>query len=164
MKERCSTGGPTLSSTGHEGHSGAQAAQAVPNTQQKAILAKSEQTVFDNYLKVHGSLAQDSLEGVAGAATAMVKAILAEPKPMLSPKVVAQADALAKAQDLGAARAAFKPLSESLIQHLKDQNVPPGTYHEVYCPMAKAAWLQTEPTIANPYMGKEMLRCGQFKS
>ena len=71
---------------------------------------------------------------------------------------------LFRSTDLQTARAALKPLSESLIRYLKDQKVPAGAYHEAYCPMAKASWLQTDTTIANPYLGKEMLRCGQFKS
>ena len=30
--------------------------------------------------------------------------------------------------------------------------------------MAKASWLQTGTTIMNPYFGKAMPHCGQFKS
>jgi hypothetical protein len=83
---------------------------------------------------------------------------------MLPPKVAQQVEALSKAKDLETARATFKPLSESLIQYLKDQKVPPGAYHEVYCPMAKASWLQTDKTVMNPYMGKAMIHCGQLKT
>jgi hypothetical protein len=83
---------------------------------------------------------------------------------MLPATVSQQAEALSKAKDLAAARAAFKSMSESLIQYAKNQKIPAGIYHEAYCPMAKAGWLQTGTTIANPYMGKAMLRCGEFKS
>jgi Cu(I)/Ag(I) efflux system membrane fusion protein len=121
------------------------------------------QSVFDNYIKVQGTLAQDSLEGVGGTATAMAKAIRGDSMQMLSPKVTEQAEALAQAKNLEAARAAFKSLSESLIGYLKEQKVPPGAYYEAYCPMAKASWLQTDKTIMNPYMGKGMVHCGQIK-
>jgi hypothetical protein len=30
--------------------------------------------------------------------------------------------------------------------------------------MVKASWLQTEKEIKNPYMGKSMLDCGEFKN
>ena len=149
---------------GHEGHATAQAAAPDQNSGPKAVLAQPAQTVFDNYVRAQTALVGDSLEGVAGAAAEMAKAARADAKQALPPKVALQTEALAKARDLSAARAAFKSLSESLIKYLKDQKVPPGTYHEAYCPMAKASWLQTDTIIANPYLGKEMLRCGQFKS
>ncbi len=82
---------------------------------------------------------------------------------MLSPKVAQQAEALAKARDLATARDAFKSLSDSLIQYVKEQKVPAGAYYVAYCPMAKASWLQTDKTIMNPYMGKGMIHCGQIK-
>lgn len=163
----CSMGGMDMNGgghAGHEGHAAAQAAAPSQNSGPKAVLAQPAQRVFDNYVKVQTALAGDSFEGVAGAAAEMAKAARADAKQALPPKVAPQTEALAKARDLSAARAAFKSLSESLIQYLKDQKVPSGTYHEAYCPMAKASWLQTDTTIANPYLGKEMLRCGQFKS
>lgn len=163
MKEGCSMGG-TATASGHEGHAGASTAISIQDSSPKVLLAQPVQAVFDNYVKVHASLVQDSLEGVPSAATAMVKAIQGDAMKLLSPEVAAQAKALAQAKDLATARAAFKPLSESLIKHLKDQKVPLGTYHEAYCPMAKASWLQTGTTVLNPYMGKSMPHCGQLKT
>ena len=83
---------------------------------------------------------------------------------MLFPDVAKQADALAQAKDLKAARAAFKPLSASLVKYLADNKAGVGTYHEAYCPMVKASWLQTGKAIKNPYMGKQMLSCGELKN
>jgi len=77
--------------------------------------------------------------------------------------VATQAEALAKAKDLAAARKAFQPLSESLIRYAKSGNIPAGTLYEVYCPMAKAGWLQADKTVRNPYFGQAMLDCGQIK-
>jgi len=31
------------------------------------------------------------------------------------------------------------------------------------CPMARADWIQTTATVANPYYGSQMLRCGTIK-
>ena len=94
----------------------------------------------------------------------MAKAIQGDSMRTLSPEVAQQAEALAKAKDLETARAAFKSLSESLIDFVKGQKAAAGTYHVAYCPMAKASWLQTGKTVMNPYMGKAMPHCGQLKS
>ena len=69
---------------------------------------------------------------------------------------------MAKAKDLAAAREAFKPLSESLIKFATKDTAASSLYRQAYCPMAKASWLQTGTSVSNPYMGKAMLRCGQF--
>ena len=58
-----------------------------------------------------------------------------------------QAETLAQAKNLKAARDAFKPLSASLAKYLADNKAGMGTYHEAYCPMVKANWLQTGNAI-----------------
>lgn len=161
----CDMGGMAGHSTSasHEGHDG-MAAVADQNSAPRAVFMQPVQTVYDNYIQAHAALAQDSIDGVSKATTAMVKAIQGDSMKMLPQKVTQQAEALSKATNLETARAAFKPLSESLIQYLKDQKVPAGFYHEVFCPMAKASWLQTDKTVVNPYMGKAMIHCGQLKT
>src|SRR5258708_23852194 len=161
----CDMGGMAghTTSVGHEGHAGV-AAAADQTSVPHAVFMQPVQIVYDNYIQVHAALAQDSLEGVSKATTAMVKAIQGDSMKMLPQKVTQQAEALLKATNLETARAAFKPLSESLIHYLKEQKVPAGSYHEVYCPMAKASWLQTDKTVMNPYMGKAMIHCGELKT
>lgn len=156
MKDGCSMGA--------DGMSGAHALAAAPAFTAKSVFMQPVQSVFDNYNSIQGTLAQDSLEGVAKTAAAMAKAIRGNSMKMLPATVGQQVEALSKANDLQAARAAFRGLSESLIQYLKDQKVPPGSYYEVYCPMAGASWLQTDTTVMNPYLGKGMIHCGQIKS
>jgi Cu(I)/Ag(I) efflux system membrane fusion protein len=156
--------GGNTAAEGHECPSGAAAATAPQASAPGPLFMQPVQSVFDNYIKVRGALARDSVEGVASAGTAMVKAVQADSMKMLPPKVAQQSEALAKAKDLEAARDAFKSLSESLISYVSDQKVAAGTYHVVYCPMAKASWLQTESTVINPYMGKAMIHCGQIKT
>ena len=82
----------------------------------------------------------------------------------LRPDVTKEAETLAKAKDLKAAREAFKPLSASLVKYLADNKAGKGVYHEAYCPMVKASWLQKGTDIKNPYMGMEMLTCGKVKN
>jgi hypothetical protein len=161
MKEGCGMG----QTAGAGGHGVMQAAAASKqDSSPRKVFMAPVQSVYDNYIMVQGALAQDSLKGVSTAATAMTKAIQGDSMKMLSPKVAQQAEALAQAQDLATARDAFKSLSDSLIQYLKDQKVPAGSYYVAYCPMAKASWLQTGKTVLNPYMGASMPHCGQIKS
>lgn len=165
MKEGCSLMGDAKGAGAHAGHSGMQtAAVENKNATPRKVFVAPVQSVYDNYISIQESLAQDSLKGLSKAASAMTKAIHGDSKNSLSPKVAQQAEALAEAKDLAAAREAFKPLSESLIQYLKEQKVPAGTYYIAYCPMAKAGWLQTGKTVLNPYLGKSMLHCGEIKS
>jgi hypothetical protein len=161
MKEGCSMGAMG-GAGGHAGHD-ATAAAADPASV-KPVFAQPVQSVFDNYVKVQGALVQDSLQGLSGAGTAIAKAIQADSKHALPAKVAEQADALGKAKDLESARAAFKTLSDTLIEFVKTQKAAAGTYHIAYCPMAKASWLQTGKTVMNPYMGKSMPHCGQLKT
>ena len=127
-------------------------------------LMEPVKSVLDHYLKIQGELAKDSIKGVDEHAAAIAKAVKGDDMKMLSPDVAKQADALAQAKDLRAARAAFKPLSASLVKYLADNKAGVGTYHEAWCPMVKASWLQTGRAIKNPYMGKQMLSCGELKN
>ncbi|MGI8437613.1 MAG: hypothetical protein ACR2NX_12030 [Chthoniobacterales bacterium] len=64
-----------------------------------------------------------------------------------------------KTQSLNDARASFAQLSKMAEQLAVNQ---PG-YYVVHCPMAKKDWVQTSDKISNPYLGKEMLGCGEIK-
>jgi len=127
-------------------------------------LMQPVKSVFDHYLKIQAELCKDSLKGINEQGSAIAQAVRTDGMKMLSNEVAKEADALAKAKDIGAAREAFKPLSASLIKYLADNKAGRGDYHEVYCPMAKASWLQSEKDVRNPYMGKDMLTCGEFKN
>ena len=125
-------------------------------------LMQPVKSVYDDYLKIQTALAGDSTTGVAENATAIAKAVQGDSMKMLPAAVAAEAEALAKAKDLKAARAAFKPLSDSLIKYLADHKAS-DAYVLVYCPMADASWLQADKKVANPYLGKEMPTCGEIK-
>ena len=127
-------------------------------------LMEPVKSVYDHYLAIQTELAKDSIKGVDEHANAIAKAVKGDEMKMLSPDVAKQAEALAKAKDVKSAREAFKPLSASLIKYLADNKAGKGTYHEAYCPMVKANWLQKGTEIKNPYMGSEMLSCGVLKN
>src|SRR5216117_2780181 len=129
-----------------------------------APLMEPVKSVYDHYLTIQTELAKDSIKGLDEHANAIAKAVKGDEMKMLSPDVAKQAETLAKAKDIKTAREAFKPLSMSLVKYLADNKAGKGTYHEAYCPMVKASWLQKETQIKNPYMGKEMLTCGTLKN
>jgi len=117
---------------------------------------------LDQYINIQVALAADSLKGVPEAAAAIAVAAK-DAKGVIPEAVVPQAEALANANTIEAAREAFKPLSASLIGVLARQNEKSGHFYEAFCPMANASWLQTDRKIANPYYGKDMLTCGEIR-
>ncbi|MGC1479366.1 MAG: DUF3347 domain-containing protein [Chthoniobacterales bacterium] len=127
-----------------------------------ASLPEPLQASIDQYLVIQTALAADSLEGVLEAASALADAAKSS-DGVVPEATVSQAEAVGKADDLAAARAAFKPLSESLIAALTARGAKSAPIYEAFCPMADAAWLQAEKTIANPYYGASMLKCGTIR-
>ena len=136
-------------------------ATATRATENPALM-QPVKSVYDHYLKIQTSLAKDSVKGVDEEAGAIVKAVEGDSMKMLPADVAKQARTLSEAKDLKTARAAFKPLSDSLIKYLGDHKAK-GAYVELYCPMAKAGWLQADRNVKNPYMGSGMLTCGVIK-
>jgi hypothetical protein len=125
-------------------------------------LPKPVTTVFDNYALIQTALAQDAVQDVAKEAQAIAKAVNDDAMTTFSTNIVQQAQAVAKATDLRSVREAFKPLSKSLIEYVSNHPALAASYRQVHCSMANADWLQKESMVNNPYLGKEMLRCGEF--
>ena len=127
-----------------------------------SALTAPVKSVYDHYLTIQASLAKDSLSGVAGNADAIAKAVQTDAK-LLPAAVATEAEALARTSDLKSARAAFKPLSDSLIQYLADHKAR-DAYVQVYCPMARASWLPADRHVNNPYFGQAMATCGEIQN
>lgn len=119
------------------------------------------QAAVEQYVKIQAALAGDSLKGVPEAANSLA-AVAKKSASALPEAIASQAEAVAKAPDIDATRAAFKPLSETLIIAMSAQKEKSG-YYEAFCPMANAAWIQTGKKIANPYFGASMLTCGELR-
>lgn len=134
-------------------HGAAQAALTVAASASQPALTRAIENALENYLNVQSALARDSMQNVSVDAQALAKAVRGDESKALPMALAEQADTLAKAKNLAKARNAFKPLSESVIAFLKANGAPPGIYYEVYCPIAKASWLQTGATVRNPYLG-----------
>lgn len=117
--------------------------------------------IFEDYSEIHAALARDSLQEVAENATAIAQAVrsnLGKPFPL---RLARQADRLASAKNLTEARDAFLRVSPHLIDYVKKNRL--AGFYMGYCRMKRIAWLQADPTIANPYMGKAMPRCAWFR-
>jgi len=127
-------------------------------------LPKTTTAALDRLVAIQKSLAADSLDHVAHQAKAIAKAVHAHEIDGLAHETAAQADSVAGAKDIKKVREAFKKLNASFVAFLKQNPDKSGTYRIAYCPMAKADWVQTGDTIANPYFGSSMLKCGSFKN
>ena len=111
-----------------------------------------------NYLEIQEALASDSLEGVAEAGQALAGATRER-----ATKVCAQAEVLAKAADISAARTVFRALSDAMIAEVEAGKFSGAEIYLAHCPMAKASWVQAGKGIRNPYYGASMLKCGVIK-
>ena len=128
-----------------------------------AALTSPVKSVYDDYLRIQVDLANDSLKGVATEADAIAETVRGDRTKAIPRAVATQAESLAKASTLDQARAAFKPLSNSLIQYLASHNAT-GAYVEVYCPMTHASWLQADRNVNNPYLLQDMPTCGRIRN
>jgi hypothetical protein len=121
-----------------------------------ACCAADEQPgVLANYVKISNALAADNLAEAQAAAASFACCLKCEDQGELARSV----ETFAQTKDIAAARNAFKAISAAVIPLLADK----GDHYVMTCPMAGADWVQTNETVANPYYGSEMLRCGSVK-
>jgi hypothetical protein len=109
-------------------------------------------TLMPEYLKISAALAADDL----GAARSAAKDLAGVAAGQHDAAIGAAANAVAKAENLSAAREAFKKLSAPIVAIAK----PTRKYFILNCSMAGADWVQTNGKVANPYFGSDMLTCG----
>jgi hypothetical protein len=107
------------------------------------------------YEKVSSALAADDLTAAQAAAVNLACCLKCEEQPELATRV----EAFSKAASIADARTAFKAISAAIIP-LAEKS---GDCYIMTCPMAGADWVQTTSTLANPYYGSSMLRCGSIK-
>jgi hypothetical protein len=124
-------------------------------------------SIVEPYLKIQEALAGDSLDGVRAAAGEMATAGTALGAPAMKVYTAAlslSGAAQAPEPDIKEVRARFGVLSDALVTYMKGENLSaPEGVRTAYCPMAEKPWLQRSGTISNPYYGKEMPSCGDFR-
>ena len=112
---------------------------------------------LEQYEMVRAGLAGDDLGIAKNGATNLATAVQEEfagSKPMIE-----AAQKLAASETIDDARASFGVISGELVKLVQGEQ---GIY-VMNCPMVKnGVWIQTVSKIANPYMGKKMLECGEI--
>ncbi|MCB9884098.1 MAG: efflux RND transporter periplasmic adaptor subunit [Planctomycetes bacterium] len=119
-----------------------------------------------SYLQASAKLAADSTEGLdATWGDVQRQATKLRAAPPAIAKLAAQVAAAVPgpATDIEAIRTAFGALSQATIA-LVTAAPASRPLEQAYCPMAKAAWLQVDKEIVNPYMGSRMLGCGSVQA
>src|SRR4051794_18162190 len=124
--------------------------------------------VVDAYDAMRLQLAHDDLAAAKSAAKIAdaAKAAAADAKGATKQPLTdlaAHADAMAKAEDLPAARRAFSDVTKDVVALMvADPSLQTGRFLFM-CPMAKGyqKWVQTSTKLENPFFGKSMIDCGE---
>ncbi len=129
-----------------------------------ALSLEDLEPVYAAYFDVQAALATDDLERARRSVRTLRSAATAVDSTGL-------ADAVGEGEitDIDAARALFETISTAVIElDNRIGHAGPGDHFVTFCPMAfsgrGASWLARTPTVANPYYGASMLRCGSVKS
>ena len=118
--------------------------------------------IVDPYLKIQAALADDSIEGVKQNAGEIATAATSLGAPAM--KIDTAAVQLAASGEIEGAREKFGALSEAIDAYMTGLKLKaPEGVRTAYCPMARKPWLQKGNALANPYYGKEMPTCGDFR-
>jgi len=124
-------------------------------------------SIIDPYLEIQSALADDRTDTIHTNAGNLVTAAtaLGAPAMKLDTAAIALAGAAEAADpDIAVLREKFGVLSEALDTYMKGLNLTaPDGVRVAYCPMVEKPWLQKGDTIDNPYYGKSMPGCGNFR-
>jgi methionine-rich copper-binding protein CopC len=124
--------------------------------------SEMRRAVLAPYLKIQAALSDDTMDGVKANAGEVATASAALGAPAM--KIDTAAVQLASAVEIEDARAKFGTLSEAIDTYMTGLKLkPPEGVRVAFCPMVHKPWLQTASAIDNPYYGKSMLSCGNFR-
>ncbi|MGY6554256.1 MAG: efflux RND transporter periplasmic adaptor subunit [Wenzhouxiangella sp.] len=125
------------------------------------------------YMVLAGALADDDVSAARAAAGQMEQALRAIDSSedswldLRDPMTGALNSMARDDADIEAIRRQLQPLSTALEAAAIAARYP-GPLMRAFCPMAfdfkGATWLQRDRTIANPYFGASMLRCGEIQA
>lgn len=119
-------------------------------------------SIVDPYLKIQSALAQDTVEGVRANAGQIATAATALGAPAM--KIDTAAVQLASATEVEDARTKFATLSDAIVAYVDGFHLTlPEGVRVATCPMLHKPWLQEGADVSNPYFGKSMLTCGDFR-
>ncbi|MBU0697238.1 MAG: DUF3347 domain-containing protein [Bacteroidetes bacterium] len=128
-------------------------------------LSHDTSPLLEKYYAVKNALTSDNAELAVTAATEFSKVVNATAASVLSDEsraaLLKDAGNIAQAKDIKKQREYFKAFSDHFSQLAKTTSLSGDPIYIAYCPMVKANWLSSSPTIKNPYYGKAMLTCGK---
>jgi hypothetical protein len=124
--------------------------------------SESLKAIVESYLTIQSQLAADQIAQVKVPARAIAARAATMGKE--GANIAKAATSLENAADIKSARDAFGALTDALLaagnaEGWKDVEGVRLTF----CPMVNRSWLQKDGQIRNPYYGKAMLTCGEFK-
>jgi RND family efflux transporter MFP subunit len=125
--------------------------------------------IIDAYMKIHGALVSDSpaevktyAETLTGAADKLKAADTGGTLKELTDTISRTLPGLLSG-DITKAKDSFAILSRTMVEYVKGpgrEEAHAAGVRIFYCPMQKEAWLQTDASVQNPFLGKDMLICG----
>jgi Cu(I)/Ag(I) efflux system membrane fusion protein len=131
-----------------------------PPARPAASLSEKDRAELGKYEEIRAALASDDLRTAKRAATDLATLTNAESGSASDPAIFKPAAELANIAALDRARDSFKALSAVVIP--KAAGVE--GFYVMTCPMTtNGDWLQKNPKVDNPYMGKIMRDCGGIK-
>lgn len=143
-----------------------------------AMAKKALQALFENYFLLKDELVNDRFNQSIESSKSMLKTLNQVDMKLFENesheiwmsyhrelnKTISKAIQSKNIEEL---RRSFKPLSEKMIQLIKQFDPINTKIYVDYCPMAiqdqGADWLSKEKAIKNPYFGASMLKCGEVK-
>jgi hypothetical protein len=123
--------------------------------------------IMDPYLEIQGALSDDRTDTIKANAGNIATAATALGAPAMKIDTAAlQLSAAADGEhpDIQTVRDRFGVLSEAIDTYMTGLKItPPAGVRVAFCPMANKPWLQKGDTLSNPYYGKDMPTCGNFR-
>lgn len=135
-----------------------------PSRQPLSVNDEALNAIYPHYVKLTEALVTGR-KGDAKIITSNIEAGAQGVKA--SPLLKRYAGQIVSASSLDAQRQAYAKMSEEYIALVKNAGVKNGELYMTHCPMAfdgkGASWLSQSKVVRNPYMGAEMLTCGEVK-
>lgn len=144
----------------------------ITSTQQSTAHIDGFETVLNSYLKLQRHLAGDDFGAssrafVELAAATKGAAVHGDDEGLAKSLESLRAAVGESAPDMATLRQVFDPLTKHMLALVRASGTDFGELYLMHCPMAfgnqGADWIQAEKTLANPYFGSQMLRCGTVK-
>ena len=124
--------------------------------------SEAMKAIVSSYLDIQKQLVADKTDTIKVQAHAIGEQ--ASQMGQVGAPLATAAANVEKAADLKSAREAFGALSDAVIAAAKaDGWTDVSGLKLAYCPMVKRSWLQAENTLQNPYYGRAMAGCGEFR-